>query len=184
MNFTRSCLRMRICFSLCSDTVMGCSHYNINLTCICLRMRIDASSLLLRYPDGLSFWYIYCTHICLRMRIDAFSLCSDTVTGWSWCYGDWTRICSRLRMMLFTHEIFFSLLRYRHGPKLVLHWLDSNLFAHAHDAFTHEIFFSLLRYRDGFELVLRLLNLHFVCACALMCFPFAQILWWSGAFTT
>ncbi len=77
--------------------------------------------------------------------------------GWSWCYADWTRICLCMRMMLFTHEIFFSMLRYRDGLELVLRGLDLHLFAHAHlrmMLFTHEIFFSLLRNRDWLELVL------------------------------
>jgi ABC-type multidrug transport system fused ATPase/permease subunit len=63
-----------------------------------------------------------CTWCFLRMK--SFSLCSDTVTGWSLCYADWTRICLHMRMMLFTHEIFFSLLRYRDGLELVLRGLD------------------------------------------------------------
>ncbi len=119
------CLRMRIdAFFLCSDTVMGWSFYNIHFTCICLHMRINASSLLLRYRDGLSFCYIYCTHICLRMRTDACSLCSDTEMGWSWCYADWTRICLRMRMMLFTHEIFFSVRVYGYMAYISHYSLD------------------------------------------------------------
>ncbi len=88
-----------------------------------------------------------------------FPLCSDTVMGWSWCYADWTHICLCKRMMLFTHEIFFSLLRYSDGLELVLQDLTRICLRMRVMLFTHEIFFSLLRYRDGLELVLRGLNL-------------------------
>ncbi len=90
-----------------------------------------------------------------------FPFCSDTVMGLSWCYADWTRICLRMPMMLFTHEIFFSLLRYRDGLELMLQGLYPHFFAHAHDAFlgmksfsniphlfahAHRFIFPLLRY--------------------------------------
>jgi hypothetical protein len=91
----------------------------------------DELELLLRGLDPHLFAHAHDAFLCMK----SFSLCSDTVMDWSCFYGDWTRIFLRMRMMLFTHEIFFSLLRYCDGLELVLRGLDPHLFAHSHDAF-------------------------------------------------
>jgi hypothetical protein len=100
------------------------------------------------------------------MRTDAFSLCSETVMGWSWCYGDWTRICLLMRMMLFTHEIFFFLLRYCDGLELVLRGLEPHLFAHAHDAFRRIKSFSLC---SDTVMGWSFYYINFTCICLLFC---------------